>query len=172
MGRKVRRVPKDWVHPVKKVFDPFKRIEVESYQPMFDRPFAEEMDEWYAEWKAWERGERPDWCRGDNTNMPYWEWNDGPPDPFYFRPDWPEESRTHLMMYEECSEGTPISPAFETPEELARWLADNGASSFGSSTATYEQWLRVCKGGYAPSMVISPEHGIQSGVEAGLSSNT
>lgn len=53
------------------------------------------------------------------------------------------------MIYETCSEGSPISPAFETPEELARWLTDN---SFGSMTATYEQWL----GGYEDEHVSIP----------------
>ena len=69
------------------------------------------------------------------------------------------------MMYEDTTEGTPISPAFATPEELARWLADTGASAFGDSTATYEQWLHVCKGGWAPSAVIDI-NGMRSGVEA------
>ena len=54
------------------------------------------------------------------------------------------------MIYETCSEGSPISPAFETPEELARWLTDN---SFGSMTATYEQWLL---GGYEDEHVSIP----------------
>jgi len=49
------------------------------------------------------------------------------------------------MMYETCTEGTPISPAFATPEELARWLADNEASAFGGMTASYEGWLRTIK---------------------------
>ena len=80
-------------------------------------------------------------------------------------PDWPAEQCTHLMMYEDTSEGTPISPAFATPEELARWLTDNGASAFGSSTGSYEGWLRVAKGGWAPSMVATSE-GITSGVDA------
>ncbi|MNR40154.1 hypothetical protein D3C85_1584160 [compost metagenome] len=69
------------------------------------------------------------------------------------------------MMYETTSEGSPISPAFETPEQLARWLADNGASAFGGSTASYASWLRVANGGYAPSAVLSSA-GLQSGVEA------
>ena len=43
----------------------------------------------------------------------------------------PIEERTHYQMYETCTEGTPISPVMETPENLARWLADNGASAFG-----------------------------------------
>lgn len=165
MGREVRMVPADWQHPKKQVPDHRAGRMVERYQPMFDRPFAPAMREWIAEWEAWERGERPAHCEGEERDMPYWEWAGGPPDPEYYRPDWPAEQRTHLMMYEDTSEGTPISPAFATPEELARWLADNGASSFGSSTATYEQWLRVCQGGWAPSMVMAGGQ-ILSGVEA------
>jgi hypothetical protein len=79
-------------------------------------------------------------------------------------PEFTEEQKTHMMMYEDTSEGTPISPAFETPEELARWLADNNASAFGNSTATYKQWLATCKVGWAPSM-IADSSGLHSGVE-------
>jgi len=69
------------------------------------------------------------------------------------------------QMWETTSEGSPISPVCASPEELARWLTDNGASTFASMTADYEQWLNMIKGpGSAPSMVISPEKGIQSGV--------
>lgn len=157
MGREVRRVPKDWQHPKKHGY-------TDRYQPMFDEPFATAMREWIKNWEAWERGERPEYCTGESRDLPYWEWDSGPPDPAYYRPDWPEETRTHLMMYEDTSEGTPISPAFETPEELARWLADNGASSFGSSTATYEQWLATCRGARAPSLVIQ-DGKMMSGVE-------
>jgi hypothetical protein len=165
MGREVRRVPKDWRHPKKTRFDYRLGREVECYQPMFDKPFAPAMEEWYAEWKQWARGEHPDQLDGSASGCAnIWDWSGGPPDPLYYRPDWPEESRTHLMMYEDTSEGTPISPAFETPEELARWLADNGASSFGNSTATYEQWLNICRGGWAPSMVMT-NGVIMSGVE-------
>jgi hypothetical protein len=80
-------------------------------------------------------------------------------------PEWPARAATLLVMYENTSEGTPISPAFETPEELARWLADTNASAFAGMTASYEQWLTVCRGGWAPSMVVS-ERGVQSGVAA------
>lgn len=168
MGRVVRRVPKDWQHPKKRTYDYRIGRQVESYQPMFDRPFAEKMDEWYEGWKAWENGTDPDSRK--HPDIPYWEWHGGPPDPEYYRPDWPEETRTHLMMYEDMSEGTPISPAFETPEELARWLTDNGASAFGDMTATYEQWLATCKGSWAPSLVV--DNGVmKSGVEFSAEKN-
>ena len=55
------------------------------------------------------------------------------------------------QMWEDVSEGSPISPIFKKPEELARWLADNGASAMGSQTATYEQWLKMIKVGSSPS---------------------
>lgn len=162
MGREVRRVPADWQHPKVERPNFLKGIMETRYQPMYDRPFGPAMREWIAEWEAWERGERPDYAK-DET-MPFWEYSGSPPDPAYYRPDWPEESRTHLMMYEDTSEGTPISPAFKTPEELARWLTDNGASAFGGSTGSYEGWLRVARGGFAPSLVVV-DGAIHSGVD-------
>lgn len=89
----------------------------------------------------------------------------GPQSDDYMLVGVPKEQRTHFMMFQNVSEGTPISPAFATPEELARWLTENGANAGAGMTANYQQWLRVCKGGYAPSMVIS--NGVlQSGVAA------
>lgn len=86
------------------------------------------------------------------------------PDPADYMPVFPEGTATGWVMYETTSEGTPISPVFEMPEELARWLADNGASTFGHSTATYDQWLGMIRAGWAPSAV-SDGSGLRSGVE-------
>ena len=83
--------------------------------------------------------------------------------PAEYMPIWDKSEATHFMMYEDCTEGTPISPAFETVEELAHWLADNGASAFGHMTATYEQWLATCKRGWACSAVVTAD-GLKSGV--------
>lgn len=70
------------------------------------------------------------------------------------------------QMWETTSEGSPISPVFETTEELARWLADTDASAFGGQTATYEQWLGMIQGpGWAPS-AIADSKGLRSGIEA------
>lgn len=148
MGREVRRVPKNWEHPKRKDG---------SYQPLYDEDFEAAATEWMANAILWAQGKHPDqndeWARKNGVPAFYWQWSGEPPDEEYHRPSWSEESRTHLQMYENTSEGTPISPVMETPEELARWLADNGASAFANMTATYEQWLAVCKGGYAPSAV-------------------
>jgi len=67
------------------------------------------------------------------------------------------------QMWENTSEGSPISPVFDTPEELARWLADNKASAFGDMTATYEQWLRTIESGGAIGAAIT-EKGLIPGV--------
>jgi len=125
MGRSVRRVPKDWEHPRK----PDGR-----YQPMFDESFSEAARDWMDQAIQWDNGTHPDFFADWNKERDlkadypfYWQWAGEPPDDQYYRPDWPEESRTHLQMYEDTSEGTPISPVMETPEELARWLADRPA---------------------------------------------
>jgi len=135
MGREVRRVPATWQHP---------KNEDGRYVPMYAR-FGYDAAE-IAE------GLRDGWL----VDEP----------PYYgvaVMPDWPAEERTHLMMYEATSEGTPISPAFETPEELARWLADTGASAFGRETASYEGWLRVARGGYASSADLRRIAGARAG---------
>jgi hypothetical protein len=142
MGREVRMVPKNWEHP---------KDEEGGYIPLL-KGYAEDAKEFLEMIKK----------DGLQEAVEYM----GCPDKRDYMPDWSKEEKTHLMMYEDTSEGTPISPACETPEELARWLADNGASAFGNSTASYEGWLRVAKGGFAPSAVYTPSRGIVSGVDA------
>lgn len=69
-----------------------------------------------------------------------------------------------FQIWETVSEGSPISPVFATPEDLARhmagtrWGADNGSS--------LEAWLKFIKGpGWAASMVID-SNGIRTGADA------
>ena len=68
------------------------------------------------------------------------------------------------QIWETVSEGSPISPVFATPEELARhmagrpWGADKGSS--------YDAWMRFINGpGWAPSMV-SDSDGVRVGPNA------
>jgi hypothetical protein len=68
------------------------------------------------------------------------------------------------QIWETVSEGSPISPVFATPEELARhmafkqWGADKGSS--------YETWLRFILGpGWAPTLVMDAS-GVRTGVDA------
>jgi hypothetical protein len=164
MGREVRRVRGDWQHP--KEWKAGVRGLEERYKPLFPgENYRRRVDEWDEECAKWKAGWRPEHCDDPESQAMYYEqWAGQRPHRDDYMPDWPTEQRTHLMMYEDTSEGTPISPAFKTPEELARWLADNGASAFGDMTASYEQWLAVARGAWAPSLVITDGH-MQSGVE-------
>lgn len=163
MGRTVRMVPADWQHP---------KNDQGHYIPLLEGPYDAAAKDWDESWRMWQQGKREAWGDGekwvdrdDRHTGTYTEYAGARPSPDDYMPDWPTDARTHFMMYEDTSEGTPISPAFDTPEKLARWLADNGASGFGSSTASYEDWLSTCKRGWAPRMIM--QGGVlSSGVEA------
>ena len=57
------------------------------------------------------------------------------------------------QIWETVSEGSPISPVFSTPEDLARHMA---GTTWGADKGTpYETWLAFIRGpGWAPSMVM------------------
>lgn len=157
MGREVRRVPADWQHPEGKCL-------LDGY--------ARRVREWDEQSAQWERGLVTDYRGGwqpkkeHHAGQTFVQWGGKRPDPDNYMPEWPEAERTHYQMYETCTEGSPISPVCASPEELARWLADNGASASGRLTATYEQWLGMILGpGWAPTLV-RDENGLRSGVEA------
>jgi hypothetical protein len=146
MGREVRRVAKNWEHPKNELTGRYKPLFPYSYYEESKEEFLTELVKNGLQSAIYEYGSAPDI-------------ND-------YMPNWDNSEATHYMMYETTSEGTPISPAFETPEEVARWLVDNNASAFADQTATYEAWLRVANGGFAVSAVYTPDNGLQSGVEA------
>jgi hypothetical protein len=159
MGREVRRVPADWQHP-KIQHTNFFGVTSEIFDPLHDG-YNEALAEWLEGQAKWAEGLRSDWRGGwipieaEHKDSTWEDWSGERPDPAHYMPDFPAEERTHWQMYEDTSEGTPISPVMETPEELARWLVDNGASAFASMTATYEWWLRTIGQGSAPSAIIS-----------------
>jgi hypothetical protein len=139
MGREVRRVPANWEHPKRDG----KHIPMHAHM----KYSADEILE----------GLRDGWLKDEPPNYG-----------LDIMPQWPDAERTHLQMYEDCSEGTPISPVMSTAEELARWLADNKASAFAGMTASYEAWLDTIRRGWA--VFAANRNGrLESGVEAGLS---
>ncbi len=129
MSREMRKVPKDWVHPVKTNG---------RHKALFDGAGYERL---VAAWDK-ERAKYP-----DKSEDEFDSWDGPRPDAEdYMLVGVPPEERTHYQMYQTTSEGTPISPIMESPEELARWCADEGLNAFGGMTEGYEWWLRVCKG--------------------------
>jgi len=66
------------------------------------------------------------------------------------------------QLWETVSEGSPQSPTFETPRELADWLGANYRSRLYQQSAA--QWLRFIEGpGWAPSGISGPD-GFKTGV--------
>jgi len=161
MGREVRRVSADWQHPTDGRG---------NFIALHGHSFREDAARWDEGAAQWERGFRRDhgtngWKpKGQDETGTFAEWDGERPREEEYMPDWPEAERTHLQMYEDTSEGTPISPVMESPEALAQWLADNKASAFGDMTATYDQWLATIRRGWAVGAVWSPGKGFESGV--------
>ena len=147
MGREVRRVPADWQHPEYEQWQ-----DRQGYKPLHGTSYTDAAEQFMAKANA----------EGLQAAVDYFG---VAPDRADYMPEWAEEQCTHYMMDENTTEGTPISPAFETPEKLARWLVENDASAFADQTASYEAWLRVAQGGFACSAVLSDGH-LTSGVEA------
>ena len=169
MGREVRMVPATWEHP---------KDASGSLIPLYDGSYPQRAAAWDEENAQWERGLRKkyttypafEWVKrdDDDSEVSFSDWDGNRPVASDYMPDWPDAERTHFQMYEDTSDGTPISPPMETPEILARWLADNNANAFGRMTATYEEWLATIKQGWTCSAVFTPETGLTSGVAASI----
>jgi len=148
MGREIRRVPQDWVHPTQPCSHRPTCSEP-CLHPLYDKSYREEREEWLAGLKSWLKGTH-------EPDEDYWEYEGNPPEREYYRPDWPEESRTHLQIYETVSEGTPVSPVFAMKDELVAWLITQGTTE---SAAKNFAGVESC-----PSMTMS-ENGLRMGIE-------
>lgn len=180
MGREIRRVPPNWEHP--KYF----AYGEERYQPMHKWTLKDAQADWdedrrkflageciYASPETVEKyrdcyedyaGERPGECEAQ-----------------YYVP-YKDEEATWYQMYETVSEGTPMSPPFETKEELIDYLVNEGdfwyqhefKETLGhprhESKYSREAAERFVNGGWAPSFVVVNNPGeevkIMNGVEA------
>lgn len=67
------------------------------------------------------------------------------------------------QLWETVSEGSPISPVFATPDELAAWMSDPAR---GNRWVPQETARRFIDTGWAPTGVGTPGRGYVSGVEA------
>lgn len=171
MGREVRFVPKDWEHPqidngwyrpllydYNEYIKPHKEAQAKWEQGLY---FCPEQDCYIPKKEEYKGMSYEDW-HGELYSM----------DDFmsYYYVGWEDAPKDHLQMYENTSEGTPISPVFDNADDLAQWLADNDASAFGTLTTTKAEWLETINRGSVPSMVIT--HGkITSGVSASVDDN-
>ena len=121
MGREIRRVPANWQHPTVEKYGESRK------QPMYDWTFDKRFAEWLESFDRIRNGklddlERECYPRG----LADWLQDEGnPPDPAYYRP-WSDDEAVWYQVWETVSEGTPVSPAFATKEEIIGYLAENG----------------------------------------------
>lgn len=127
MGREIRRVPANWEHPKYRIEQFRNRVLqwVYTWHPLFDRDFAKELAEWKEAKAAWDRGER------DESAVKYGcktfeEWHGDAPNREWYVPYDVNGDLPWWQMYETVSEGTPVTPAFATPEELIDFLVSTG----------------------------------------------
>lgn len=139
MSRRLRRVPSNWEHPKKENGD---------YQPMYDQYYGDALDEWLKNHQMWQDGTHPD--LQDNpqrkTEFPFFAlWDgDAPEINYYHTKKYCEEDLTHIQLYEDVSEGTPVSPVFKASEleNLCEYAAEH-CTTFASFKATKEQWMEM-----------------------------
>lgn len=164
MGREIRRVPADWEHPKERKYDYRTATTIESFHPLFDRPFMHVAREWMDKARAWDDDTDPDCAKHKAKHPFWWQWSGNPPDPKYYRPDWPAGTATHYQMYETVTEGTPVTPHFATKTELVDWLVEHGDEWDQKRTVEGTQssagWNRenaeaFVEREYAPSMIIA-----------------
>lgn len=131
------------------------------FQPMFDRDYATAAAEWRREFEEF-------YAKKENIEhgQEFWEWSGSPPDREYYVNYTPEQA-TWFCLYETVSEGSPVSPPFETKQELANYLAEHGdfwdqsRRKDGTTSMDCSPWGKeaaekfVFGGGYMPSMVIT-----------------
>ena len=119
MGREIRRVAPGWEHPRKEfpISGPARpgRRSQGRYLPLYDECFEDAVADWLLDLKKWKGSYRD-----------FWE-EECPPDPEDFRDvSWTDEEASWFQMYETVSEGTPMSPAFETKQEIVEYLVAQG----------------------------------------------
>ena len=127
MGREIRRVPPNWQHPEHEVPDHRLGGFVKRPKPLHDESYGTVIAEWIENHLLWETGKHPDQQGEDRSQYRYYaQWGGDAPEVGKYRPDWKEGEATWWQVYETVSEGTPVTPAFATAEELIDYLVANG----------------------------------------------
>ncbi len=137
MGRELRRVPANWQHP---------RDHRGHFRPLHDRSFSVAAAEWDDAASKWSEGLKRDWSAnvdaegyhgdrrawkprdGKEACATYEEWGGERPTPEFYMPDFTEPA-TWFQVYETVSEGTPVTPAFATPDDLIEHLCLSGTQT-------------------------------------------
>ena len=155
MGRELRIVPPNWEHP---------KDTRDNYKPL-EENYDEVASEWLKNCIAYSKGEYEHQKKYDTSECKYyWEYAGPPPEKDMYV-SYKKTDCSWFQLYENVSEGSPITPPFETKDELIQFLITHG-DFWGNNWSENSAKLVVDSGG-APSMIVSPEKGIQSPHEQG-----
>ena len=148
MGCEIKRVPLDFDWPVGKVWPGFLRtICEETMEYCMGKKFGTEYDKLCDACRHFARLAglpNADECPDSSIELPKGE---------------------GYQLWETVSEGSPVSPVFATPEELAEWLVSPGNDTSITEGTSREQWLAMIRGpGFAFSLVVD-DKGVRPGVQ-------
>ncbi len=139
MGREIRRVPANWEHP-RYTADTANNVkQIGQHIPLFDNYDKALQD--FAQCIA-DKGlsEAIEYHGGGPQKDSYTQYNNAP--------------LAWWQVYETVTEGTPVSPAFATPEELVEYLVANGDfwdQKCGEKSYSRARAEAFVKSGWAPS---------------------
>lgn len=114
MGREVRKVPPNYQHPRKCTHVECDNFE--CYEPQHDESYEEARKEWLNGLLEWLK---------EDHDCDYWEYHGPPPERKVYR-NYKDNEATWYQVYETITEGTPVTPAFETEHELIDYLVEHG----------------------------------------------
>lgn len=153
MGREVRRVPADWVHPK----DPNQKKD-NGYIPLHDKSSWNYMLEEFQGFIDEVGLEQAIFYIGEIASPSCYMFH-------HYDGEWNDETCTHYQFYEDVTEGTPKTPVFASLEDMAEWASENIDSwcdPIGTVSPmtgepdgivlTKEEWLKVFRKGSTPSM--------------------
>ena len=159
MGREIRRVPADWEHPRYTKDDAPSPQAIGKYRSLCDNDIETAAAEWLVGLAEWKAGTHENQVAGaPRTYAGYVAYWSSAPDPEVYRQRaWSEHEATHYQVYETVSEGTPVTPAFATKDELVAYLVKHG--DFWDQKRGVGGWkehaaLRFVEDEYAPSLVV------------------
>lgn len=123
MGREIRRVPVKWEHPKKKdgEYESLSEDYVGSLK--YYRESVAEFSKWMKEVITTGKVKIYDETFTDPKKVYDYLTEDGqiaPPNIHDYMPN-----GTWYQLYQNVSEGTPLSPPFKTKKELVKWLSEN-----------------------------------------------
>ena len=131
MGLEARRIPLDFKHPTEQFVDEHGKDRT-RFIPCFENTFSEATAEYERNRTAWMAGTHPDQKRYDNTPDTYEVWAGEPPRRENHLPEsFDRAAATGWCLYENVTEGTPVTPVFETCEQLIEHLVKKGAGAWG-----------------------------------------